>query len=36
MKQIIWRIRHPLKAIRHWRAMRQWQARFGNFGPAPF
>lgn len=36
MSTILWRIRHPLAAWRHWRAMRRWERMFGPFGKAPF
>jgi len=36
MNTLLWRIRHPILALRHWRTMRDAERRFGPFPPAPF
>ena len=36
MQHILFAILHPIKTLRHYRAMRRFEALFGNFGPAPF
>jgi len=36
LREIAWRIRHPILALRHWRTMRDAERRFGPFPPAPF
>jgi hypothetical protein len=34
LREIAWRIRHPILALRHWRTMRDAERRFGPFPPS--
>ena len=36
MQNILFAILHPIKTLRHYRAMRKFEALFGKTGPAPF
>lgn len=36
MKNILFALRHPIKAWRHYSAMRGFEKLFGKFGKVPF